>query len=125
MLAQLARMARECNPQNVANLMRAHATMGRNPGERVLGALNARAVVSSTGFDAHHIVLTKWAHATIGTELSNELAAALSVREDALYAGGGAPEHRALIGLSCLITVLDTRPVGWRWWLSLWRVQNM
>ena len=71
------------------NLMWAYATMGREPGGRLLRALDARAVVLSTDVEAHHIVLTECAHAKIGTELSDELEAALSVREDALYVWGG------------------------------------
>ena len=54
----------------------------------MLGPLNARAVVLSTGFGAGDIALTKWAHTTIGAGLSNELACALSVRKDALYVLG-------------------------------------
>ena len=54
------------------NLMWAYATMGREPGGRLLRALE-------TEVDAHHIVLTEWAHAKIGTELSDELEAALLV----------------------------------------------
>ena len=85
--ARVEEVARDCNSLAVANLTWAYATMGSKPRERVLGALDTRAVVLSTDF-GDDIALTKWAHATIGTGQSNELAFALSVREDALYVGG-------------------------------------
>jgi hypothetical protein len=126
--ARVEAVARECNPQGAANLMWSYATMGREPGGRVLaqldarveavakecspqnmanlawayatvGALDARAVVLSTDFDARHIVLTMWAHATIAPQLSYGLPAALSVmsevKEEALNVGGG-NQNRAI-----------------------------
>ena len=69
--ARVEEVARECDPQDVTNLMVAYATMGRKPGEGVLGALDARAVCLPTHFGADDITLIKWAHATIGTGLSN------------------------------------------------------
>ena len=42
-------VAKECSSQNVANTLWAYATMGRRPGERVLGALEARAMTTFSG----------------------------------------------------------------------------
>jgi hypothetical protein len=42
-------VARECNSQAVANTLWAYAMMGRKPGERALGALEARAMVAFVG----------------------------------------------------------------------------
>ena len=42
-------MARECTSQAVANILWAYATMGRKPGERALGALEARAMIAFDG----------------------------------------------------------------------------
>jgi len=53
----------------------------------VLGALDARAVCLPTDFGADDITLNKWAHATIGTGLSNELAFAVSVRGRGIFWG--------------------------------------
>ena len=42
-------VARECNSQEVANILWSYATMGRRPGERALGALEARAMIAFVG----------------------------------------------------------------------------
>ena len=51
--ARAGEVAGECNPQEVANMLWAYATMGRRPGEGVLGALEARAMAggSSMGME--------------------------------------------------------------------------
>ena len=45
--ARVEAVARECNSQDVANTLWAYATMGRRPGERVLGALEAGLLAAS------------------------------------------------------------------------------
>ena len=47
--SKVEEVARECNSQEVANTLWAYATMGRKPGERALGALEARAMVAFVG----------------------------------------------------------------------------
>ena len=53
----------------------------------MLGALAATAAVLSTDFGADDITLTKWAHASIGTGLSNELACIVGERVRAICLG--------------------------------------
>ena len=65
--SRVGAVAREYNPQEVSNTMWANMTMGMEPGDRALEGLDARAVYMSTDFAPHHIVLTKWASAMIGT----------------------------------------------------------
>jgi uncharacterized alpha-E superfamily protein len=58
----------EFNSQNVANTLWAFATMGKKPGERMMGQLERRAEAISGEFTAQEVANTLWAFATMGTK---------------------------------------------------------
>ena len=59
-------MAKECNPQDMSISLRAYAAMGRRPGERVLGALDARMEAVAKNCNSQNVANSLWAYATMG-----------------------------------------------------------
>ena len=61
----MGKLAKECTSQAVANTLWAYATMGRRPGEQVLGALEARVEEVANVFNSQDVANTLWAYATM------------------------------------------------------------
>jgi hypothetical protein len=55
----------EFNSQDVANTLWAYATMGRKPGERLMGQLGRRVDAISGELNSQDVANTLWAYATI------------------------------------------------------------
>ena len=59
-------VARDMNAQGVANLMWAHATLGRAPGAATWEALERRALEVARDMNPQNVANVMWAHATLG-----------------------------------------------------------
>jgi len=74
------------NAQDVANTLRAYATMGREPGAGLMRELEGRAEALAGTFNAQDVANTLWACATMGREPGAGLRRALEGRAEALAA---------------------------------------
>jgi hypothetical protein len=66
--AEAPRISREFKPQNVVNTLRAFATMGTKPGDRMMGQLERRTEAISGQFNSQKAAKTLWVFAMMGTK---------------------------------------------------------
>ena len=59
-------MSGEFNSQDIANTLWAFATMGRKPGDRMMGQLEVRTEAISGEFNSQNIANTLWEFVTMG-----------------------------------------------------------
>jgi hypothetical protein len=74
----------EFNSQNVANTLWAYATMGRQPGERLMGMLEGRAEAISGEFKPQAVANTLWAYATMARKPGERLMGLLEQRAESM-----------------------------------------
>jgi hypothetical protein len=77
-------VAGEFKPQEVSNTLWAYATMGRKPGERLMGLLERRAEVISEDFNSQNVANTLWAYATMGRKPGERLVGLLERRAETI-----------------------------------------
>ncbi len=73
-------------PREIANLMWAYATLGREPGAELAGAMSRRAVSTAGKFNPQEIANLMWAYATLGLGRGHDVGAGAG-------GGGAAVEH--------------------------------
>ena len=76
-------IARQFDPQGVANLMWAFAKLGMDPGE-VVGAMSRRAVAIAGQFNAQNVANLMWAYAALGVAPGEDVVPAMSRRAVAI-----------------------------------------
>ena len=86
------------NAQDVANTLRAYATMGREPGAGLRRELEGRAEALAGTFNAQDVANTLWAYATMGREPGAGLRRALEGRAEALAAQQAEEDQQGLAG---------------------------
>ena len=79
--------ARECKPQNVANILWAYATMGSKPGERALREVEGWAEEVAREGNSEAVRVMRRALGALDTKAA-VLSAGFGVREGALHVGG-------------------------------------
>jgi uncharacterized alpha-E superfamily protein len=74
----------EFNLEESTNTLSAFATMGRKPGEQLMGQLEGRAEAISGEFNSQDVANTLWAFATIGRKPGEQLMGQLERRAEAI-----------------------------------------
>jgi hypothetical protein len=87
-------VAGELSAQEVSNVLWAYATMGRMPGERMMGLLEGRSEAIAGQFSSQHVANLLWAYATMGRKPGERMMGLLEGRSEAI-AGQFSSQHVA------------------------------
>ena len=107
MTARAVAEAGAFDPQGIANVMWALATIGVEPSRELASAMSMRAVASAGAFKPQGIANLMWALATLGLEPSRELASAMSMRA---VASAGAFKPQNIANLMWALATLSVEP---------------
>jgi hypothetical protein len=93
----------EFNSQEVANTLWAFATMGRKPGERMMGLLEGRAEVMSGDFNSQNVANTLWAFWTLGTKPGERMMGLLEQRAEVISVDFNSQEVAITLWSMCFL----------------------